>query len=78
MRPDIPIILCTGHSETVSPETAKEVGIRQFLMKPLTKQELAEAVRRVINVSVLVKMFQKRLKTYKMLGYSTDGISLPP
>jgi superfamily II DNA or RNA helicase len=31
-----------------------------------------------INVSVLVKMFQKRLKTYKMLGYSTDGISPPP
>jgi superfamily II DNA or RNA helicase len=31
-----------------------------------------------INVSVLTKMFQKRLKTYKMLGYSTDGISLPP
>jgi superfamily II DNA or RNA helicase len=30
------------------------------------------------NVSVLAKMFQKRLKTYKMLGYSTDGISLPP
>ena len=29
-----------------------------------------------INVSVLAKMFQKRLKTYKMLGYSTDGI--PP
>jgi superfamily II DNA or RNA helicase len=30
------------------------------------------------NVSVLAKMFQKRLKTYKMLGYSTDGISLSP
>jgi superfamily II DNA or RNA helicase len=30
------------------------------------------------NVSVLAKMFQKRLKTYKMLGYSTDGIPSPP
>ena len=47
IRPDIPIILCTGHSETVSPEIAKEAGIREYLMKPLAKQELAEAVRRV-------------------------------
>jgi superfamily II DNA or RNA helicase len=30
------------------------------------------------NVSVLAKMFQKRLKTYKMLGYATDGIPPPP
>jgi CheY-like chemotaxis protein len=49
IRPDIPIILCTGHSETVSPEKVKEVGIKQFLMKPLAKQELAEAVRRVLD-----------------------------
>ena len=49
IRPDIAIILCTGHSETVSPETAAEAGIRQFLMKPLAKQELAEAVRRALD-----------------------------
>ena len=49
IRPDIPIILCTGHSETISPETVREAGIRQFLMKPLAKQELAQAVRRVLD-----------------------------
>ena len=49
VRATIPIILCTGHSETVSPEIAKEVGIREYLMKPLAKQELAEAVRRVLD-----------------------------
>jgi FixJ family two-component response regulator len=49
IRPDIPIILCTGHSETVSPEIAKEAGIREYLMKPLAKQELAEAIRRVLH-----------------------------
>ena len=42
IRPDIPIILCTGHSETTSSEQAKEAGVRQYLMKPLVKQELAE------------------------------------
>jgi len=49
IRPDIPIILCTGHSDTVSPEIAKEVGIRKYLMKPLAKQELATAVRQVLD-----------------------------
>ena len=49
VKPDLPIILCTGHSETVSPDAAKEEGIREFLMKPLVKQELAGAVRRVLD-----------------------------
>ncbi len=49
IRPDILIILCTGHSATVSPEKAKEAGIKQFLMKPLGRQELAEAVRLVLD-----------------------------
>jgi CheY-like chemotaxis protein len=49
LRPGMPIILCTGHSETISPERAKEIGISQFLMKPVVKQELAEAVRRVLE-----------------------------
>ena len=49
LRNDVPIILCTGHSETVSPERAKELGIKEFLMKPLARQELAEAVRRALD-----------------------------
>jgi signal transduction histidine kinase/ActR/RegA family two-component response regulator len=49
LRPDLPVILCTGYSETVSRETAQEVGIREFLMKPLSKRELAGAVRRALE-----------------------------
>jgi predicted PurR-regulated permease PerM len=41
--------LCTGHSETASPEKAQEAGIRAFLMKPLMRKELAETVRRVLD-----------------------------
>jgi FixJ family two-component response regulator len=44
----LPIILCTGYSETVSKETAKEAGIREFVMKPASKNEMAEAVRRAL------------------------------
>ncbi|HEY3277141.1 MAG TPA: response regulator [Syntrophorhabdaceae bacterium] len=50
MKPNIPIILCTGHSEAVSPEIAKEAGIKEYLMKPLAKEELARAIRHVLDV----------------------------
>jgi len=49
IRPDIPIVLCTGHSGVVSSEKAKAAGIREFLMKPLGRHELAEVIRRVLN-----------------------------
>lgn len=48
-RPDIPIILCTGYSEMASPEKAKSMGIREFVMKPLVKSEVAEVVRRALD-----------------------------
>jgi PAS domain S-box-containing protein len=49
VRKDIPIILCTGHSETVSSEKAAQAGIKEFLMKPVGKQELARAIRKVLD-----------------------------
>jgi FixJ family two-component response regulator len=45
----MPIILCTGYSETVSPEKAGEVGIGDFVMKPITKKEMAHAINRVLE-----------------------------
>ena len=48
LRPDIPIILCTGHGEMITPEEAGKMGIKKFLMKPLMRQELAKAVRLVL------------------------------
>ena len=49
IRNNIPIILCTGHSDSTSPEKAKEAGIKEFLIKPLGKQQLAAVVRRVLD-----------------------------
>jgi len=51
IRPDIPIILCTGHSESISLDTMKQAGIKEFLTKPIAKHELARAVRRVLDSS---------------------------
>ncbi|MBM3324938.1 MAG: response regulator, partial [Calditrichaeota bacterium] len=49
IRPDIPIILATGFSEVVSPEKAKQSGIREYVMKPITTRELGEITRRVLD-----------------------------
>ena len=48
IKKDIPIILCTGFSEVISSESAKAMGIREFVMKPIIKSEMAETIRRVI------------------------------
>jgi PAS domain S-box-containing protein len=49
IRPDIPIILCTGFSEHITEEKAKGIGIRELVMKPMTMRELATAMRRALN-----------------------------
>jgi PAS domain S-box-containing protein len=49
IRPDIPVILCTGHSDKVTKEMARDAGIREFVMKPMTIQTLAETVRSALN-----------------------------
>ena len=49
IRPSLPIIMCTGYSEHVDEEGAKGAGIRDFLMKPVTSDELARHIRQVLN-----------------------------
>ncbi len=49
IRPDMPIILCSGFSETASMEKAKAIGIREYLMKPLVIQQLANSIRKVLD-----------------------------
>ncbi|MBN2298563.1 MAG: PAS domain S-box protein, partial [Deltaproteobacteria bacterium] len=44
IRPDIPIVLCTGSDIGVTPDIIRAAGIREMVMKPMTTNELAEAV----------------------------------
>jgi CheY-like chemotaxis protein/anti-sigma regulatory factor (Ser/Thr protein kinase) len=48
-RPSMPIIICTGFSERISPETAQAIGVRGFLLKPVVKSEMAGMIRRVLD-----------------------------
>ncbi len=49
IRPGIPVILFTGYSDIVSRERFSALGIRDCLMKPLTRQDLAESIRRIFD-----------------------------
>jgi PAS domain S-box-containing protein len=49
IRPDIPIVLCTGFNDKITDEKAKSIGIRGFLMKPVAKSDLARMVRKVLD-----------------------------
>ncbi len=49
IRHDIPIILVTGFSERINEEDAKSIGIREFLMKPVSLANLSQTVRKVLD-----------------------------
>jgi len=49
IRPDIPILLCTGFSETMLEEKAASLGIKGFLMKPIVMKDLARKIREVLD-----------------------------
>ncbi|MBU1698181.1 MAG: response regulator [Proteobacteria bacterium] len=49
IRPDIPILLCTGFSEIISEKKAASLGIKGFLMKPFNIKDLAQKIREVLG-----------------------------
>jgi CheY-like chemotaxis protein len=49
IRPDIPIILCTGFSEKIDEYKAKAIGAADYIEKPLDKRDFAFKVRRVLD-----------------------------
>ncbi len=51
IKPTIPIILCTGYNQFMSIEKANALGIRDFIMKPSARQEIAGAIRRVLDAA---------------------------
>jgi len=49
IRPDIPLILCTGYSKKISDESASELGIKAIVYKPIVRKDLAKAIRKVLE-----------------------------
>lgn len=49
IRPDLPVILCSGYSEPISEQSAEELGIKGYLLKPIGIKELAKTVRTILD-----------------------------
>jgi PAS domain S-box-containing protein len=48
-RSDIPIMLCTGFSERINEDSARNMGISAFIMKPVSLRDIAEQIRKVLK-----------------------------
>ena len=49
LRPHLPVILATGYSDILTEDEAMEMGVREYLLKPVSTGRLAEVVRRVLD-----------------------------
>ena len=49
IRPELPIILCTGFSYNMTPEKALSMGIRAYLRKPILTHELAQTIHQILG-----------------------------
>ncbi len=51
IRPDIPIIVCTGYSKKLSRDLIEDIGVKAIAYKPLERGDLARIIRKVLNGS---------------------------
>jgi DNA-binding NtrC family response regulator len=49
LRPDIPVILCTGFADPAKAEKARKMGIAEVIKKPFGIQEFGETIRRALD-----------------------------
>jgi|GEM_PF-2092903 len=49
VRPATPVVICTGFSDSLIQEQARAAAVREVILKPLQRRELALAVRRALD-----------------------------
>lgn len=52
IRPDIPVILCTGFNEQITEQVLEKMGIRHLLMKPFDQKELSLIIHDIIGEKI--------------------------
>jgi PAS domain S-box-containing protein len=50
IRPDIPVILSSGHSSLINSQTAGQIGIAAYMEKPVSISDIAKKIRQIIDV----------------------------
>jgi two-component system cell cycle sensor histidine kinase/response regulator CckA len=51
LRPELPVLLCTGFSHIVDEEKAQRAGVTRLVYKPLTSREFGQAVRECLDLA---------------------------
>jgi PAS domain S-box-containing protein len=51
LQPKLPIILCTGFSESINPNRAEAAGLKGFMLKPVSRDDLIRTARKVLDES---------------------------
>jgi two-component system, cell cycle sensor histidine kinase and response regulator CckA len=51
VRPDLPIVVITGYSERVTPESCRQAGVHDYLLKPIVGADLSKAIQAAIAAS---------------------------
>jgi DNA-binding NtrC family response regulator len=49
IRPDLPVLLCSGFGDVIQSEEARKIGVQEVVMKPLTATEIAQKIRQVLE-----------------------------
>jgi CheY-like chemotaxis protein len=49
VRPDIPILMCTGYNETIDKEIASKIGIKELITKPISLHDIAGKIHNVLH-----------------------------
>ncbi len=76
IRPDLPIVACSGHKEAITPEEAKAAGVRDHLLKPVDRVVLANRIRQILDQNrrtILVVDDEKPIRTLLRLTLERAG-----
>lgn len=52
IRPEIPIVLCTGYSSLIDEQRARQLGISAYLMKPVSMSKMAKTIRKLMDKKI--------------------------
>jgi len=49
IKPTVPVVLCTGYSDDVTPEKVENAGIKALIYKPISKKEMARSIGEILD-----------------------------
>lgn len=62
IRPDIPIILCSGYTQYISEEKIREIGVSAFVLKPMTMIDLSKITRKILDRKIYERRQNERFR----------------